>query len=135
MYSNFLHPSTTEPTRLIKKQKPSLTDNILVNFFNTKIISGNLFDKISDHLPNFVVIKDINNKQTKRKVKIRDMKNFNQDKYLEDLKENENLNILQYTTCSFQTFIKEWAKIKIKTMDYQKYIKIQSRKMNFTGNT
>ena len=107
MYSNFLHPSITEPTRLIKKQKPSLADNILVNFFNTKIISGNLFDKISDHLSNFVVIKDINNKQTKRKVKIRDMKNFNQDKYLEDLKENENLNILQYTTCSFQTFIKE----------------------------
>ena len=33
-------------------------------------------------------------------------------------------------------FYKERAKIKIKTRDYQKYIKIQSRrKMNFTGNT
>ena len=136
MYPNFLHPFITEPTRLIKKQKPSLTDNILVNFFNKKIISGNLFDKISDHLANFLVIKDINNEQTQRKVKIQDMKIFNQDKYLKDLKEIENLNILQYTTRSSQTSIKERAKIKIKTKDYQKYIKIQSRrKMNFTGNT
>ena len=42
MYSNFLHLCKTEPTRLIKKQKLSLTDNIFVNFFNKKIISGNL---------------------------------------------------------------------------------------------
>ena len=59
MYSNFLHPCITEPTRLIKKQRPSLIDNISVNFCNKIIIS----DKISDHLPCFVVIKDINNKQ------------------------------------------------------------------------
>ena len=58
--------------------------------FNKKIISGNLLDKISDHLPNFAVIKDINIKQTKRKFKIRDMKSFNQDKYFGDLKEIEN---------------------------------------------
>ena len=82
MFSNFLHPCTTEPDRLIKKQKPSLINNIFVNFFNKKIISGNLFDKISDHLPSFVVIKNINNKQIIRKFKIRDMKNFNQDIYL-----------------------------------------------------
>lgn len=50
-----------------QKQKPSLTDNR--NIFNRKMISGDLFDKISEHLPNFVVIKDINNKQTKRKLK------------------------------------------------------------------
>ena len=54
------------------------------------------FDKISDNLPNFVVIKDINNKQTKIKYKIRGMKNFNQGKYLNDLKELKNLNLLQY---------------------------------------
>ena len=68
MYSNFLHPCITEPTRLIKKQKPSLINNIFVNFFNKKVISGNLFDKISDHLPNFVVIKNINNKTNKEKI-------------------------------------------------------------------
>ena len=101
MHSNFLHPCITEPTRLIKKQKPCLIDNIFVNFFNKKIISGNLFDKISDHLPNYVVIKDINNKHTKRKFKTRDMKNFNQNKYLKDLKEIENLNLLQYKKCRF----------------------------------
>ena len=63
MYSNFLHPCIPEPTRLIKKQKPSLIDNTIVDVFNKKIISDNLFDKISDHLSNFVVIKNINNKQ------------------------------------------------------------------------
>ena len=83
MYSNFLHPCITEPTRFIKKQKPSLIDNIFLNFFNKKMINGNLFDKISDHLPSFVVIK---NKQTKRKFKIQDTKNFNRDNYLKDLK-------------------------------------------------
>ena len=50
------------------------------------MIRGNLFDKISDHLPSFAVIKDTNNKQTKRKFKIRDTKNFNQDNYLKHLK-------------------------------------------------
>ena len=94
MYSNSLHPCITEPTRLIKKQKQSLIDKIFVNFFNKKIIISNIFDKTFDHLPNLVVIKDINNKQTKRKFKIRDMKNFNQDKYLKHLKEIENLNLL-----------------------------------------
>ena len=96
MYSNFLHTCITEPIRFIKKQKPSLIDNMFVNFFNKQIISGNFFDKISDNLPNFVVIKDINNKQTKIKYKIRGMKNFNQGKYLNDLKELKNLNLLQY---------------------------------------
>ena len=66
MSSNFLYPCITERTRLIRKQKPGLIDNMFVNFFNKKLISGNLFEKISDHLPSFVVIKDINNKQTNK---------------------------------------------------------------------
>ena len=82
MYSNFLQPCITEPTRLIKKQKPSLIDNIFVNFVNKKIISGNLIDKISDHLPNFVIIKDRNNKQ--------------RENLIGDLKEIENLTLLKY---------------------------------------
>ena len=49
MYSHFLHQCRTEPTRLIEKQNPSLIDTTFVKFFNKKIISGNLFDKISDH--------------------------------------------------------------------------------------
>ena len=53
----------SKPTRLIKKQKPNVMDNVFVNFFNKKINSGNLFDKIYDHLSNFVDIKDKNNKQ------------------------------------------------------------------------
>ena len=69
MSSNFLYPCITERTRLIRKQKPGLIDNMFVNFFNKKLISGNLFEKISDHLPSFVVIKDINNKQTNKQTR------------------------------------------------------------------
>ena len=68
-YSNFLQPCITEQTRLMKKQKPILTDTIFVNFFNKKMIGDNVFDKIPDHLPEVVVIKDINNKETKEKKK------------------------------------------------------------------
>ena len=53
----------SKPTRLIKKQKRNVIDNVFVNFFNKKINSGDLFDKIYDDLSNFVDIKDKNNKQ------------------------------------------------------------------------
>ena len=53
----------SKPTRLIKKQKRNVIDNVFVNFFNKKINSGDLFDKIYDNLSNFVDIKDKNNKQ------------------------------------------------------------------------
>ena len=48
MYSHFLHQCRTEPTRLTEKQNLSLIDATFVKFFNKKIISGNLFEKISD---------------------------------------------------------------------------------------
>ena len=53
----------SKPTRLIKKQKRNVIDNVFVNFFNKKINSGDLFGKIYDDLSNFVDIKDKNNKQ------------------------------------------------------------------------
>ena len=153
MYSNFLHPCITEPTRLIKKQEPSLIDNIFVNFFNKKIISGNLFDKISDHLSSFVVIKDINNKQTKRKFKIRDMKNLNQNKYLKDLKEIENLNLLKYKNADvmfnfyqdklisiidkhapYRTLSRKEQKLRLKSWITKSILNSINKIMDFIGN-
>ena len=40
------------------------------------MISGNLFDKISDHMPNFVIIENVKTSTKKKPVKRRDMKNF-----------------------------------------------------------
>ena len=55
MLKNGYQPCITEPTRIVNGNKPSLIDNIFSNSVE-KCISGNLFDKISDHLPNFVII-------------------------------------------------------------------------------
>ena len=53
IYSNFFQPCTTEPIRVVSKKKLSLTDHITC----TKQLNvSNLVDKISDHLPNFLII-------------------------------------------------------------------------------
>ena len=43
MYSNFLQPCITEPTRVLDKNRPTLTANILAT-------------SLTDHLPNFLII-------------------------------------------------------------------------------
>ena len=55
--------------------------------------SGDLVKKISDHLTNFIIIKNVNKKTSKQKNKESDLHSFNKDKYLEDLKELENLHL------------------------------------------
>ena len=36
-----------------EKVKPSLLDNVFINNLETNAISGNVINKISDHMPNF----------------------------------------------------------------------------------
>ena len=67
MSSNFLQPCITKPTRIVKYNRPSMVDNIFVNIYDKGIHSGNIIDKITDHLPNFVVIKNLRNKLQKQK--------------------------------------------------------------------
>ena len=96
MYSHFLHPCILEPTRIVSHNRPSLLDNIFINIHNKIIHSGNLLDKISDHMPNFLIIENILEPKIHQKIKIRDMKNFNEDKYLDDLDELKQTNFLQF---------------------------------------
>ena len=70
MNSNLLQSCITESTRTVDKQKPTLMDNIFVNLFNKELKSGNLVEKISDHLANFIIIKNISKKTTKQKNKV-----------------------------------------------------------------
>ena len=65
MNSNLHRPCITEPTRIVDKQKRTLIDNIFVNLLSKELKSGNLIKKISDHLPNFINIKNIKQKDIK----------------------------------------------------------------------
>ena len=63
MYSNFLQTTILEPTVITANTRPSLIDSIFTNLYDKTIDSGNLLDKISDYMPNFVIIKDVFNKK------------------------------------------------------------------------
>ena len=87
MYSNFLQPCITEPKRIVSGNRPSLVDNIFINIIDKNLHNGNLLDKLTDHLPNFVIIENTNKKIRKQKIKVRDMTHFTLNKYLADLKD------------------------------------------------
>ena len=55
MYSNILQPCITEPTRIAGNNRLALINNIFINTCNKNVNSGNIIEKISDHMPNFVI--------------------------------------------------------------------------------
>ena len=59
MLSNYLQPVINKPTRVVKNQKPSLIDNIFINAVDKDITCGNFTSKISDHMPNFMFMKNV----------------------------------------------------------------------------
>ena len=59
MTSNLFTPHIIGPTRFVAGQRPSLDDNIFVNLMDKNFISGNIYNKISDHMPNFIIVQDI----------------------------------------------------------------------------
>ena len=92
MYSNFLQPCITQPTRALGKSRPTLIDNIFVNTYDKQLFAGNLLD----HLLNLLIINDIKNYLTKRKIAVRDFKKFNKQHYLQDI---TKLNIIELLQC------------------------------------
>ena len=96
MYSNFLLPCITEPTRISGSNRPALLANIFINAYNKNVDSGNIIEKISHHMPNFVIIRNIFDKKKSQKIVIRDMKNFNEEQYLQDLENIKKSDIIQY---------------------------------------
>ena len=84
MLNNSYQPCITEPTRIVNGQKPSLVDNIFSNSIE-KCISGNILDKISDHLPNFVIFENVKTKPKPKPIKRRNMKHSDELKYQADL--------------------------------------------------
>ena len=109
--TQLLQPHILAPTRIVSGNKPSLVDNIFMNLTEKHTTSGNLLDKISDHLPNFLIIEDfaISRKNEGRRSK-RDFRNFDEDKFLADLDEtfiNSNINNLADVNEKFE-FLQEY---------------------------
>ena len=59
MNFNSLLPYIRQPTSVTDIRSATLIDNIFDNIFNFNTISGNLITKLSDHLPQFLIIEDL----------------------------------------------------------------------------
>ena len=80
-----MQPTINKPTRVVKGQNPSLIDNIFINAVDKDITTGNLIDKISDHMPNFILMKNMVFDHKKTQKQTRCWKNFDERKYNEDI--------------------------------------------------
>ena len=99
MLENSYQPCILEPSRIEIGSKPSLVDNIFSNSIEP-VISGNLYQKISDHLPNFAIFNNVKPKKSKEYVRKRCSKNFDPVTFQSDLTElilHKIVNIDEFT--------------------------------------
>ena len=106
---------------MILNSRPSLIDNIYINTYDKTIHSGNFLDKVKDHMPNFCIIEDTYQVKKNRKMRIRDMQQFEKDKFLKNLEELKNLGLLQYKDCNimYNKFHKKYLQIIDKNIPYK----------------
>ena len=83
--NSFLQPCILEPTRIVQGNKPSIVDNIFTNAITKNIKSGNLFSRLSDHMPSFTFVVDIKVSKKKDKRIIRNFEAFDETQYKNDL--------------------------------------------------
>ena len=69
----------------MRNQKPSIPDNIFTNSMDKDIITGNLLSKISDHMPNFMIMKHTKFPKNSLNRKVRSFKKFIVNNYQEDV--------------------------------------------------
>ena len=60
-------PQILGPTRITENEQASLIDNFFIDFNDWHCTSGNFFEKISDHLPNFLIIEKLSYHLKKKK--------------------------------------------------------------------
>ena len=65
MLSNFCQPHIIQPTIIVDNARPSLVDNIFFNSIEYETESRNITFKISDHMPNFVILEKLDLRTTK----------------------------------------------------------------------
>ncbi|MCP4485640.1 MAG: endonuclease/exonuclease/phosphatase family protein, partial [Flavobacteriaceae bacterium] len=135
LLSNFFQPLILKPTRFNDRSAPSLIDNIFINSLEPLTISGNLIDKISDHLPNFAFF---GNQLSKNKINnssmYRDYSNFNKEAYLQEAQkinfyQNENHNLdINFKYENFQNKFLELLNKHVPLKPKSKRLKRQQRK-------
>jgi hypothetical protein len=85
LFDNSLIPIITKPTR-ITDHSSTLIDHIYTNLPISKLTPGILKVDISDHLPVFCIVKTQVDKST-NKIKFRDFRKFNKQRFLDDIKQ------------------------------------------------
>ena len=98
MLENSLQPCITEPTRIVPNCKPSLVDNIFSNSVEP-VISGNLYQTVSDHMPNFVIYDKTKQSKKKKIIKRRSTKNIDIPAFQNDL-----LQLIMYKLVNIDNF-------------------------------
>ena len=84
MMSALLAPVITLPTRL-SNNSGTIIDNIFTNDLKNDRICGNLTISISDHFPSILILPKFKAKDSLKKERyVRDKKNFNKEKFLQD---------------------------------------------------
>ena len=100
MVSHYLLPRILHPTR-VTDHSAMIIDNIFFNTLEFDTLSGNLLTKISDHFPQFLVIKNVAVAYKNCSLFQYDYSKFSEHLFLEDFKKlpwddilnNQNLNI------------------------------------------
>ena len=125
MNSNFLLPYVLQPTR-VTDRSATLIDNIFANTYNFNALSGNLVTKISDHLPQFLIIEDLKVNYTSLNYYKHDYSRFNEEVFVEEVSHldfstvyNSNLD----TNCKFDVFYDQINSIFMKHVPYKKLSK------------
>ena len=98
MLENSLQPCIIEPTRITSGNKPSLVDNIFSNSTEA-VISGNLYQTVSDHMPNFVIYDHAKQPKKKEFIKRRSTKNVDLAAFQNDL-----LHLILYKIVNIDNF-------------------------------
>ncbi len=108
-FSHNLLPCIHHPTR-VSEHRASVIDNIYTNATNANITSGNILMQISDHFPQFLVLKNAQVSHNKSESFKHDYSKFKDDKFLEEFNqtnftyfENSNMDVNQ----RFDRFLKD----------------------------
>ena len=86
LFSYFMIPHILQPTRFAGYSNPTLIDHIFCNYSNSNLLSGNLIPHITDHLPNFLIITelDVSLRTNANTYKI-NYSQFNKNKFLKSV--------------------------------------------------
>ena len=82
-FSHNLLPCIHHPTR-VSEHRASVIDNIYTNATNANITSGNILMQITDHFPQFLILKNAQVSRNKSESFKYDYSKFKEDKFLEE---------------------------------------------------